>query len=668
MKRKLLFLIVIMVATVIFAVSASGAELKLGVELDNGTTIRAVDDIIYLPSYVDIHDVKITYISAYKNITLDGKAFTSGEKVDLSKYLKRDADSRATYYELTFMVDGIAISEDKVYIYKSNNLPAIFVNSSIGDQRLIELNQVDSNATVSLIDKRGSSYVNQTGTEVRTRGNTTDTYAKKPFQIKFSSKIDLYGMGKAKTWVLLANYLDQSYIRNSVMYKLAKSLGMNASDFQNVELYIDGKYQGIYLLCEKVNINASRVNITELEDENEALNPNYGKELMSSTETVVKDTTSPENNPAILNETIIIEYKYVKGLVNPADITGGYLIELDNNNKDNRDEFGSYFITKTSYGENLYVIKSPEYCSKEQVEYIARRFAEMEEAMASSNGKNSLGKHYTEYMDIDTFAVAYIMAELGRNYDVGGASIYFYKDADKNGEVSKIIKGPLWDCDNVLGNIHRGDAQVQNTMWATKGAPWKMLTRQADFNAKVKEKFEIAYDIIYDMLDKDGFIDQQIKEIGYSAKMDRLRWKQDIEDEWPLYADGTLHWFNKSGKTAFPYYATYTDYVNNTKSTAIGYLCLTLQERTEYLATTWGCEVTPRTRTLNDPLPPITSLTPEEPGVPTPEEPSDTPEDTPQAPEQTPNENETLTTLLIKMVEAIIELVNRMIEALFTLG
>ncbi len=621
MKKRLLFLFVIILSAFIFTLIASGAELNLGVQLDNDVIVRASDNVIYLPSYVDITDVKIVYKQTENAVTLSSKPFASGDSVDLSYYLKRDSESRTTYYELTFIEAGQVIPEDKVYIYKSNNLPAIFIDSSIGKDKLIGNNITDSNTVVSIIDKDGGSYVNQSGTEVRVRGNSTPTYAKKPFQIKFQNKIDLFGMGKAKTWVLLANYLDQSYIRNSIMYRLAKLMGMNASDFQNVEVFIDGEYQGVYLLCEKVNINSNRVDIHELEDDNELLNEGYSDSLISKTETVTSG--------AFIDENAIIEYKYVKDLVNPEDITGGYLIELDNNNKDNRHNFGSYFITKTDKSENLYVIKSPEYCSKEQVEYIAKIFAEMEEAMASSNGTNSKGKHYTDFIDIDSFAVAYIMAELGRNYDAGGASIYFHKDKDTNGEFSKIVKGPLWDCDNVLGNIHRGDAQNQTTMWAKNRTPWNMLTQHTDFNAKVKEKFEIAYDLIYDMLDKDGFIDEQIREIGYSAKMDRIRWKQSDKDSWPLYADGTKHWFNKGGSKAFPIYTKYTDYVNNTKDNAVGYLCLALEERTNYLVNAWGCVVEKRTRILNEIPPEIDNTEPSQPVVPnaptTPENPETPP-------------------------------------------
>ena len=137
------------------------------------------------------------------------------------------------------------------------------------------------------------------------------------------------------------------------------------------------------MLCEKVNINANRVNIAELEKQNDALNQQYS----------TKTTTITDNSAPLISETAVTEYKYVNDIVNPTDITGGYLVELDNNNKDNRSKFDSYFMVKTSFGENLYVIQSPEKCSKEQVEYIARLFAEMEESMASADGKNSQGKY-----------------------------------------------------------------------------------------------------------------------------------------------------------------------------------------------------------------------------------------------------------------------------------
>ncbi len=590
MKKWLTLFIMICAITMLFALTVNGADIRPSVTLEDGTKITPINDVIFLPAHADVTKLQLNCSTIFKNITLNGKSVKNGDIIDISSFARTDKDTRVTYYEVIFVTENTKTPEDVVLFYKGNSLPTLHITTSKGTASLIG-NTPDEGATVEIIDTQNrlmfGSYC-----EVRTRGNSTDTYAKKPFQIKFSSGINLMGMGKAKTWLLLANYLDQSYIRNNIMYKLAKDMGMGACDFVNVDVFIDGKYQGVYTLCEKININKNRVAISELEKENDRLNPEYS----TKTTTVTSGT--------LIDETVISEYKYVNDIVNPADITGGYLIELDNNNKESRNGFESYFMTSTEFGENLYVIKSPENCSKEQVEYIARLFGEMEEAMASENGKNSLGKHYSEYIDLDSFAVAYIMAELGRNYDAGSASIYFNKDRDQNGNAAKIVKGPLWDCDNTLGNIHRNDAENQGNMWAKNRTPWNMLTRHSDFNTLVTQKFEIAYDIIYDMLDAGGFIDDQIAEIGFSAEIDRIRWNQADNTQWPLYEDGSLHWFQHTAN-AFPTYSLYSGHVNNTNDTAIGYLCKTLATRTEYLATEWGCNVTPRQRTLNTPLPPI---------------------------------------------------------------
>ena len=617
MKKKLIFLLLICTFMVVLAVAVHAVtDVKPTIVLDNGIEITPVDNKFYLPAYADVTKLKFNFGASYDAITYDGNTVASGAILDVSSHAETDKVSGSMrYYKIKFKGSGENLSQT-ISIYKASTLPSVHISTSIGSSLMIGSNVTDSNAGVKLVDSDGTLLVGQDVSEVRTRGNTTPTMLKKPFQIKFEQKINVLGMGKAKTWLLLANYLDQSYIRNSVMYKLAKDMGMGASDFTNVDVYVDGEYQGVYLLCEKVNVNKNRVNITELEDLNDALNPSYG-------------STTTVTSGSFIDSTIISEYKYVNNVVNPDDITGGYLIELDNNNKGNRSSFGSYFMTKTEFGENLYVIKSPEYCSKEQVEYIAKLFSEMEEAMASSNGKNSLGRHYTEYIDVESWAVAYIMAEYGRNYDAGGASIYFNKDVDKNGEVSKIVKGPLWDCDNTLGNIRiRGDADNQYTMWAANRTPWNMLTRHDDFNALVKEKYEIAYNLVYDYLDYGGFITEQLNELGDSPHLDRLRWESYDDSKWPLYADGSMHWWERYGDDHFHAFRYYRDGKNDNKDTAVGYLCVIMSERAEYLADTWEID-SPRRQRLY-----IDDVIDDEP-IPGPDpEPDPAPEPEPTPPEE----------------------------------
>ncbi len=98
--------------------------------------------------------------------------------------------------------------------------------------------------------------------QIKVRGNSTATPAKKPYNMKFNKKVDLFGFGKAKKWVLLADYFDPTLMRNKICLDLAKNLGLEATtDNQRVEVWVDGSYRGMYLLTEKIEDDKNRVDI-----------------------------------------------------------------------------------------------------------------------------------------------------------------------------------------------------------------------------------------------------------------------------------------------------------------------------------------------------------------------------------------------------------------------
>lgn len=103
---------------------------------------------------------------------------------------------------------------------------------------------------------------NYSGIEIKGRGNSTWLQPKKPFQIKFANGVDLFGMGKAKKWVLLANYLDPSFMRNDAAFVLAEMLEERYnSRGEFVELYFNGKYEGLYYLIKKIDISKTSVDL-----------------------------------------------------------------------------------------------------------------------------------------------------------------------------------------------------------------------------------------------------------------------------------------------------------------------------------------------------------------------------------------------------------------------
>ena len=98
--------------------------------------------------------------------------------------------------------------------------------------------------------------------KMRGRGNWTWNQQKKPYQLTLEKKTDLLGMGKAKNYLLLANVMDASLLRDQVLYDLADDMGLEYTpDIEPVDVFIDGEYKGSYSLSEKVEVGESRVNI-----------------------------------------------------------------------------------------------------------------------------------------------------------------------------------------------------------------------------------------------------------------------------------------------------------------------------------------------------------------------------------------------------------------------
>ena len=100
--------------------------------------------------------------------------------------------------------------------------------------------------------------------QIKGRGNGTWVQEKKPYQIKFSRREDLFGMGKVRKWVLLANALDATNLRTDIAFYIERMLGLNnASDGRFVELYVDNEYQGLYYLTHAIEIGKKAVDLRD---------------------------------------------------------------------------------------------------------------------------------------------------------------------------------------------------------------------------------------------------------------------------------------------------------------------------------------------------------------------------------------------------------------------
>jgi len=100
--------------------------------------------------------------------------------------------------------------------------------------------------------------------EFRGRGNSTWSFKKKPYRFKMKKKASVCDLPKAKTFALIANYIDPSHMRNAVALWVARELGLPYTNHTvPVNVYLNGFYRGAYFMTEKIGIGSGSVDIDE---------------------------------------------------------------------------------------------------------------------------------------------------------------------------------------------------------------------------------------------------------------------------------------------------------------------------------------------------------------------------------------------------------------------
>jgi hypothetical protein len=93
---------------------------------------------------------------------------------------------------------------------------------------------------------------------IRYHGATSQMYPKKSFALTLQKPAQLLDLRTNANWVLNATFIDRSLMRHKLSYDLFRSLSTSnaprhavASRF--VEVYVNGRYRGVYLLMERVD-------------------------------------------------------------------------------------------------------------------------------------------------------------------------------------------------------------------------------------------------------------------------------------------------------------------------------------------------------------------------------------------------------------------------------
>jgi len=498
--------------------SSSGLVTNAAMTAGNSeVTMLTLDGSAYffLPADADLSDLKLRLTLAEEmageNVVVSGdldqvSATASGRTCDLtlnlSQLTSKDANDSYTI--------GIATGDYPpmtLIILQSKEIPSLFITSddSAEGRAYVDASKTnETTAQMTLTEADGTVLYDDALSQIKARGNSTFAhYDKKSYQIKLAQKSDLIKQGEdVKTWVLLANYGDATLMHDKFFKDLAADMEMPYVAGCNwVNLWYDGEYRGVYLLSEKNSVGSTAVDITDMEEAYEELNVAYGNEM-----TVAQGINAYGNS-----------YAYTEGLTDPANITGGYLIELNHSAWDEVNGF------KTSKGKGFNV-KSPEWASDDAMQYISEYYQAFENAVYATDANGSYtgynaatGKYFYDYVDMDSLVKVFLLQELGLNPDGFISSLYFYKDVD-----GLMYAGPIWDQDMTLGTgwTKYIDSSIVDYHYLAEA-----LIQIPVFKARVSEYFQEEFaPMIEAALAEDGIVDSYYVLLADNAELNYLLW------------------------------------------------------------------------------------------------------------------------------------------------
>lgn len=460
-----------------FVMKADGAEQRVGLYECDGVYYA------FLPSYADPSALTVE-CDAGSELYLDGKA------------LSRRASDRPLEPDREYALQlknglGITVADSTLVIKQARNIPALSIR--LQDSTLSDIHtdkSISKSGKATLVTQNGTVAFSGNIRQLHGRGNTTWEQPKKSYTMELAEKADLLGMGAAKNWVLQANSFDESGLRNKLVYDFARELGVEyAVDCEYIDLYVDDVYCGLYLLCEKPEVGENRVEITDLAAATEKVNP--------------YDTAGYPVYTAYLDGKLLRGYSMTD---NPADITGGYLIQAEHHDDRIRLRESVFFTDELSFS-----LTSPKYASREQIQYIAAYVNRVEDALARGDLSD---------IDVESFARYYLVQELFANND--NCSVYYYKDTDAKDQ--RLHACAIWDFDQSIGNSWLVCDMNPRAMYRHTDNWFDHLTQNPEFSEKLRAVFADEVLPRADALIGDR-IERYCRATEASFVMDRLRWK-----------------------------------------------------------------------------------------------------------------------------------------------
>lgn len=332
----------------------------------------------------------------------------------------------------------------------------------------------DPKVKSQIILQLGDTIPLKTTIGIEYRGSTSYyLFDQKSFGFEFwdntGNSIDstIMDLPKGDDFILYAPANDKSLLRNVLTYDLANQIGMYATKTRFVQLYLNGSYNGLYVLMEKIKRNKNRVNISKISDSD----PSGGY--------ILKIDKSTGDGPTGSTDSY---YDASISFRSNFDTAGNTL---------RFSPFGSKRGEETYF---LYEYPKAKDITTAQKTYIQKYIGDFESALTSTNYQDAT-TGYKKFIDVNSFADFFLLNELSHNPDGYRLSTFMYKD--KGGTLKM---GPVWDFNLAYGNDSRTPISAtynwafhfnnyyNNDQWLINFW-WKRLLSDPSFKTVVKQRW-----------------------------------------------------------------------------------------------------------------------------------------------------------------------------------
>jgi hypothetical protein len=392
----------------------------------------------------------------------------------------------------------------------SSTLPLVLINTNgqtIPDEPKIiaDLRIVDNGPGKRNLSIDQPTFTSKIGIE--RRGATSQVFfPKKPygFELRDTSGLNsvnasILGMPAESDWVLNATYNDKTLIRETLTYDVNRQFSTYYTPrYRYCEVILNGSYEGIYILFEKIKRNKNRVNITSIK----------------------------------------------KTDITGDALTGGYIFKIDKTDGSPSRSWQSPYTGLVGKPILIQIDRpKPEDLAQEQFEYAKAYVSSFESALNGAQFQDSI-TGYRKYINDDSFVDYMLLTELCKNVDGYRLSTFFYKDRDSKGLAGKLTIGPIWDynlaygnANYCAGNSYQGWAfnfprtcpndGFQMPLW------WDRLLSDRTFANKVRVKYQTLRQSILKTERIHAYIDSVANVLTESRIRNFQRWPVLGQYVWP---------------------------------------------------------------------------------------------------------------------------------------